>query len=187
MPDKLENLFADLLEQQRDAKGKLPPVGDWDPPLSGDIDIRIARNGTWYHEGAPIEREGLTRLFASILKKEGDAYFLVTPVEKWRIQVDDSPFHIRHLDIHQREGRQALVFTTATGDQVTAGPEHPIRVIVDSDSGEPSPYLRVRDGMDGLIARSVFYELVDIAEKGPSDTKKAIHGVYSLGEFFPLE
>jgi hypothetical protein len=190
MSKSLEDIFADVIDRQQADQGGLPPVADWDPPKSGDIDIRIARDGTWYHEGKPIHRDSLVRLFSSILKREGDDYFLVTPVEKWQIQVDDVPFHMRHLDVLNRNGNQALVFEAATGDRVTAGPANPIRVRIDPETGEPSPYIRVRDGMEGLIARNVFYELAEIAERDSppgTDKEKAVHGVYSLGEFFPLE
>ncbi|KJS08334.1 MAG: hypothetical protein VR73_05785 [Gammaproteobacteria bacterium BRH_c0] len=182
----LETLFADVLASHEGGNSKLPPVEKWNPELSGDIDIRIARSGEWYHEGDLIRREALVRVFSSILKREGDDYFLVTPVEKWRIRVDDVPFQIVSLEVLEREQQQALVFTTSTGDQVVAGPRHPLRVEIDTATGEPSPYVLVRNGMEGLIARPVFYQLAELATRG-EDEKKAVHGVYSLGCFFALE
>jgi hypothetical protein len=169
---------------ERARSGGLPPVERWDPPLSGDIDIRIARDGTWYHEGGPIERLELVQLFASLLKYENGEYFLVTPVEKWRIQVEDAPFLAvaveREVDAG---GTSRLVFTTNTGDQVIAGPEHPLRVSVDPDSGEPSPYLLVRRNLEALLSRPVFYQLAELAEPGPQGS---VYGVTSQGVFFPL-
>jgi uncharacterized protein len=177
--------FIDQLEQDITGdRATLPPVEKWHPPLSGDMDLVIRRNGDWVHEGTIIQRQALVKLFSSILKKEDDDYFLVTPVEKWRIQVEDAPFQVTALETIQRAGVQALVFTTATDDKVIAGPDHPLRVVT-SDRGEPSPYLLVRHGMEGLINRTVFYQLADLAQQ--QDTKKAVPGVYSLGEFFPLQ
>jgi hypothetical protein len=169
---------------ERARGGGLPPVERWDPPLSGDIDIRIARDGTWYHEGGSIERLELVQLFASLLKREKDEYFLVTPVEKWRIQVEDAPFVAVALQAETDErGDSRLVFTTNTGDQVVAGPDHPLRVSVDPDSAEPSPYLLVRRNLEALLSRPVFYQLAELAVPGPSGTT---YGVTSQGVFFPL-
>ena len=158
----------------------------WDPPLSGDIDICIARDGRWFHEGSPIRRDALVRLFSSILKREGDQYYLVTPGEKWRLRVDDAPFFIIGVERVVRAGQEALLFEAATGEKVVAGENHPLRVVSDSQTGEPSPYLLVRDGMEGLLARGVFYQLAEWARQGP-DKNQAVLGVYSLGAFFPLE
>jgi Uncharacterized protein conserved in bacteria len=184
--------FDDFIESlQKDIDNgvqRLPPVDKWHPELSGDMDMLIKRNGDWVHEGTVIQRHALVKLFSSILKKEGDEYFLVTPVEKWRIQVEDVPFQVTSVEVKKESARQALVFSTSAGDTVIAGPEHPLRVVT-SPSGEPAPYLMIRQGMEGLIARSVFYELADIAEleTAAEDKKKAVPGVYSLGEFYPLQ
>jgi len=181
--------FIQTLQKDIDnGANKLPPVQKWNPELSGDMDLVIQRNGEWIHEGSPIQRHALVKLFSSILKKEGDEYFLVTPVEKWRIQVEDVPFQVTSVEVKKEAARQALVFSTSVGDTVIAGPEHPLRVVT-SASGEPAPYLMIRQGMEGLIARSVFYELADIAEleTAAEDKKKAVPGVYSLGEFYPLQ
>lgn len=181
----LESLFADISQTLAAESPKLPPVARWHPPFSGDIDIVIARNGQWFHEGDAIRRFELVKLFSSILKREGDDYFLVTPVEKWRIRVEDVPFSVTSLDVVEREGVQALVFTTAVGDKVMAGVEHPLRVALNA-AGEPSPYVLVRDGMEGLLTRSVFYQLAEHIQPEP-EKNKAVQGVYSLGVFFPLE
>ncbi|MFZ5655175.1 MAG: DUF1285 domain-containing protein [Pseudomonadota bacterium] len=164
--------------------GGLPPVERWDPPLSGDIDIRIARDGTWYHEGRPIERLELVRLFASLLKLEHGEYFLVTPAEKWRIRVEDAPFLIVALEVEtDGRGEPRLVFATNTGDPVIAGPEHPLRVAVDPHTGEPAPYLLVRRNLEGLLSRPVYYRLAELAEPAPVGDG---YGVRSAGAFFPL-
>ena len=136
-----------------------PPVHLWDPPFCGDLDMEIRRDGTWFYEGTPIGRPALVRLFASILKREGDAHFLVTPVEKVGIRVQDAPFVAVDFE---REG-DALMFATNVGDRVAAGPEHAIRVERDQ-GGEPSPYIHVRRGLEALIDRKSFYRLADIGE-----------------------
>ena len=152
--------------------------------LTGDIDIRIARDGAWYHEGGVIARLELVRLFAALLKREGDEYFLVTPVEKWRIQVEDAPFAIVALAAERDvRGMQQLVFATNVGDQVIAGPEHLLRVECRLPGGA-APYLRVRRNLDGLLSRPVYYQLAAIAEPAPEGNG---HGVYSSGIFFRLD
>lgn len=178
----IDQLFADI--QAQTEGNRLPPVDKWHPPLSGDIDIVIEKSGAWLHEGDLIARPALVRLFASILRREGDEYFLVTPVEKWRIQVRDAPLLVTTVDAIRREGQQALLFSTATGDQVIAGPNHPLQVTHDRESGEPSPYLMVRAGLQGRLQRNVFYQLAAIAEQADPDGP---YGVWSLGEFFALE
>ena len=133
----------------------------WNPPNCGEIDIRIRRDGVWFHEGTPIGREALVRLFSTVLRKDDDGVYLVTPVEKLKITVEDAPFIAVRVD---RDG-EALRFTTNVGDEVEAGPDNPIRVEMDPDSGEPRPYLHVRRGLEALIARPVFYELVEMARE----------------------
>jgi hypothetical protein len=140
---------------------KLPPVDQWNPEFCGDIDIRIARNGSWYHEGRPFLRQSLVRLLSSILKREGDDYFLVSPVEKMRIQVEDVPFIAVGMTQEEADGKQILYFRTLTDDLVRLDAEHPLRVQTDSLSGEPRPYIQVRGGMEARIHRPVFYELVE--------------------------
>lgn len=138
----------------------LPPVHLWNPAHSGEIDIVIRRDGAWVHEGAVISREALVRLFSTVLRKDPDGYWLVTPVEKMKIVVEDAPFVAVAVE---RDG-EALRFTTNVGDQVEAGPDNPIRVEVDAGTGEPRPYVHVRRGLEALIARPVFYDLVELAE-----------------------
>jgi uncharacterized protein len=143
----------------------LPPVHLWNPARSGDIDIVIQRTGLWVHEGRPIGREALVRLFSTILRKDSDGFHLVTPVEKMRITVEDAPFVAVRVDQISEGGQPVLRFLTNVGDEVDAGPENPIRVEVDADTGEPRPYVHVRRGLEALIARPVFYELAELAEE----------------------
>jgi len=165
---------------------KLPPVERWNPPLSGDMDMRIARDGTWFHEGSPIEREKLARLFSTILRRDEDGcHYLVTPVEKWRIRVDDAPFVAVWLAVTGQGEAQELRFTTNLGDQVMAGPEHPIQVEYQAAGGEPSPYVHVRARLRALISRSVFLELAELGMEREVDGK-LLFGVWSQGVFFPL-
>lgn len=181
--DPLESLTAQLDEQPK--KSGLPPVEKWNPPLSGDLDLEIQRDGTWIHEGTPIHRKELVRLFSTILKREGDEYFLVTPVEKWRIRVEDAPLHaILFREITQNDV-PALEFETLTGDVVVADADHPIRVTVDHKTGEPSPYIHVRANLDALIARNVFYHMVDGAELENCDGESHLY-INSAGEKFLL-
>jgi len=186
MPKKSNPLdtISDQLGKTQTSKG-LPPVDQWNPPLSGDLDMQIRRDGSWWYLGTPIERPALVRLFASILKREGEDYYLVTPVEKWRIRVDDAPLHavsVRQRDI---DGQVALEFETLTGDLVIADAAHPIRVDVDAASGQPSPYVRVRRNLDALIQRSAFYHLVELAE--PRETDAGTEWVVeSAGQYFSL-
>lgn len=158
-----------------------PPVHLWNPPFCGDLDMRIARDGTWFYLGTPIGRPGLVKLFSSILKKEGDRYFLVTPVEKVGITVDDAPFVAVDFDVTGSGQGQSLTFSTHVGDSVVAGPDHPIRVVRDPDTGEPSPYILVRANLEALIDRKSFYRLVDIG-----DHHDGWFGLWSEGRFFPI-
>ncbi len=138
-----------------------PPVHLWHPTHCGAIDIRIARDGVWFHEGTPIGREALVRLFSTVLRKDPDGFVLVTPAEKLSIVVEDAPFVAVRVD---RAG-EALRFTTNVGDEVDAGSDHPIRVEIDPATGEPRPYVHVRGGLEALIARPVFYELAEMARR----------------------
>lgn len=164
------------------AKGKgLPPVHLWNPPFCGDLDMQIKRDGTWFYQGTPIGRIGLVKLFSSILKLEDGKYFLVTPVEKVGIQVEDAPFVAVDFDVAGGGKNQVLTFETHVGDYVAAGPESPIRVVRDEESGEPSPYVMVRAGLEALIDRKSFYRLVDIGAH-----HDGWFGLWSSGSFFPI-
>ena len=163
----------------------LPPVHLWNPEFCGDINLVIKRDGTWFYEGTPIGRARLVRLFSTVLKREDGNYFLVTPVEKLGIEVEDVPF-VGVLMRAEGEGRdQNLTFTTNLGDAVMAGPDHPIVFRKDPETGEGAPYIEVRAGLEARISRAVFYDLVELGE-----TKKIgdenIFGIWSGGEFFPF-
>ncbi|MEO0866175.1 MAG: DUF1285 domain-containing protein, partial [Pseudomonadota bacterium] len=119
----------------------IPPVHQWNPPFCGDLDMRIARDGTWFYQGTPIGRPGLVKLFSSILKREDGKYFLVTPVEKVGITVDDAPFVAIDFEAEGAREAQVLTFVTHVDDVAKAGPDHPIRVERDAETGEPSPYI----------------------------------------------
>lgn len=158
------------------------PVHLWNPPFCGDIDLRIARDGVWHHEGRPIRRQAMVKLFASILKREGDEYFLVNPVEKMRIQVDDCPFLVVDMEIRNPGQEQAIVFFTNVEETVEVDAEHPIRV---TGVEEPQPAVHVRGGLDALLSRPVFYRLVAAARQYREDGE-IVTGVDSNGRFFEL-
>ncbi|MEL7013891.1 MAG: DUF1285 domain-containing protein [Pseudomonadota bacterium] len=167
--------------QNGGAEKALPPVHLWNPDFCGDIDMRIARDGTWYYEGSVIERPGLVRLFSTILKKEDGNYFLVTPVEKVGITVDDAPFVAVDVNWDGENEAQVLRFETNVGDTFTAGPDNPIRVERDAQTGEPSPYVEVRAGLEAIIDRKSFYRLIDIGTH-----KDGWFGLWSGGIFFEV-
>ena len=152
----------------------------WRPPGQGEIDIRIAANGDWYHEGDLIKRFAITKLFATILRVDDGDHFLVTPSEKLRIRVDDAPFLATDMETDGEGRARRVLFTTNVDDVVLADAEHPI--IVEDRNGEPRPYVIVRRGLRALIARSVFYRRADLAEEGPDGS----FGVWSSGTWFVL-
>jgi hypothetical protein len=170
----------------RASGGGLPPVHLWNPAHCGDIDITIRRDGLWFHEGTPIGREALVRLFSTVLRKDPDGYHLVTPAEKLRITVEDAPFVAVRVDaVRGAAGEPVLRFLTNVGDVTEAGPANPIRVESDPATGEPRPYVHVRRGLEALITRPVFYELAELAcertlPEGPT------LGVESGGAWFPI-
>lgn len=178
-----EKISAESLASAARKAGKKgpPPVHLWNPPFCGDLDMRIARDGTWFYLGTPIGRHELVKLFSSIIRKDDDDYFLVTPVEKVGITVDDAPFVA--VDFN-REG-DGLVFETNVQDMVVAGPDHPIRVIRDPQTGEPSPYVLIRRNLEALIDRKSFYRLVELGEVAAHEGEDWF-GVRSQGEFFPI-
>lgn len=166
---------------QKSGTRGLPPVEKWDPPFCGDLDMRIARDGTWFYLGTPIGRPELVRLFSTILRKDGADYFLVTPVEKVGITVDDAPFVAVDFD----RVEDGLRFETNVGDTVVAGPDHPIRVERDPDTGEPAPYVNIRRNLEALIDRKSFYRLVEIGEHAEHEGARWF-GLRSKGVFFPI-
>ena len=184
MPDAPSDLsslsLADIarLAEER----KLPPVEKWNPSHCGDSGMRIARDGSWYHEGSPIGREAMVRLFSTILRREPDGGFvLVTPVEKLAIAVEDAPVVAVELKTEGESQARSLAFRLNTGDLVVAGPDHPLRF--EGGHGGPHPYVEVRRGLEALVARPVYYELANIALAEGADPL----GLWSGGAFFPLD
>jgi hypothetical protein len=181
-PSSLSSVIAAAGELQA-GKG-LPPVHLWNPPHCGEIDIRIGRDGRWRHQGSPIGRDALVRLFSTVLRKDPDGFYLVTPVEKLKIVVEDAPFIAVQVD---RVG-DGLRFLTNVGDWVEAGPDHAIRVETDAVTGEPAPYVHVRGALEARMSRPVFYELVEMGELivGGSDAAAGRLMVQSHGVAFSL-
>ncbi|UZW53625.1 DUF1285 domain-containing protein [Sphingobium sp. JS3065] len=164
------------------AEKRLPPVEKWNPDHCGDSDMRIARDGTWFHQGSPIGREAMVRLFSTILRREGDGgYVLVTPVEKLSIEVEDAPFVAVELKTEGDGRDRSLAFRLNTGDLVAAGPDNALALRETPDG--PHPYLHVRGGLEALIARSVYYELMNLALDEGADPI----GLWSNGAFFALD
>ena len=161
-----------------------PPIDQWNPPFCGDIDMRIAADGTWYYQGTPIGRPALVKLFASVLKREGDKYVLVTPVEKVGLVVEDAPFLAVELLVVQDDRGQVLRFRTNIDDWVEAGPGHALR-FEPSASGGLKPYLHVRRELWAKVTRALFYDLVELGEEREVDGKP-MFGVASGGEFFAM-
>ena len=162
-----------------------PPLHLWNPPFCGDIDMRIARDGTWFYLGTPMGRMPMVRLFSSILKLENGKYYLVTPVEKVGIKVDDAPFVAVDFDVSGEGTAQMVTFTTHVGDTATANADHRVRVERDAVTGEPSPYVMIRAGLEALIDRKSFYRLVEVcvhARHAGADW----FGLWSGGQFFPV-
>ncbi|MEH6694618.1 MAG: DUF1285 domain-containing protein [Hyphomonas sp.] len=187
-PDNTLSLEETLKAILPDGKlsGKLPPVDSWNPQNCGDIDMVIRADGSWWHEGGRMNRERMVKMFSRILRKDEDGKtYLVTPYEKVIVHVEDAPFIAVRVDRAGDGGpQQALAFLTNVGDVAIAGPENPIRVETDAETGEPAPYVRVRGRLEAKIARAAFYELVDMAVPQPDDANTL--GVWSQGIFFPI-
>ena len=168
-----------------DISRSLPPVERWNPDYCGELDLVIKADGTWVHEGTPIGRARLVRLFSTILKREGERHFLVTPVEKLGIVVEDSAFTAILMAATGTGETQNLVFTTNVGDQVLADAAHEIVYRRQPGVAEAAPYIHVRGGLEARISRAVFYDLVALAETREMNAKSRF-GVWSSGEFFAL-
>jgi len=182
---KKENTDSIVQAATKASKKGPAPVHLWNPPFCGDLDMRIARDGTWFYLGTPIGRAPLVKLFSSIIRKDGDDYFLVTPVEKVGIIVDDAPFVAIDFDVENAGADQVITFHTNVGDSAIAGLENPIRVVRDEKTGEPSPYVLIRTNLEALIDRKSFYRLVDIGMTQMHEGSDWF-GVRSGGEFFPI-
>lgn len=172
--------LAQAAKQASTARG-LPPVHLWNPPFSGDLDIRIKRDGSWHYLGTPFTRVALVKLFASILKLEDGKYYLVTPAEKVGITVEDAPFVAVDFDVSGLENTQSITFITNLDDTTTAGPDAPIRITTEPGSDTPVPYVMVRAGLEARIDRKSFYRLVELGTH-----HDGWFGVWSQGAFFGL-
>jgi hypothetical protein len=180
-----KTLLGDLARSARQGRAA---TGGPAQQFCGDIDMKIARDGTWFFQGSPIGRKPLVKLFASVLHRDdaGD-YWLETPVEKCRIEVADAPFVAIEMIVTGAGNKQLLRFRTNVDDFVNAGPDNPLRVAIDGDTGEPSPYIYVRDGLEALIVRAVFYDLVELGVERRGEDGAERFGVWSGGAFFPLD
>ena len=175
-----------ITQAARKATGRgSPPVHLWNPPFCGDLDMRIAADGTWFYMKTPIGRPALVKLFASVLWREGSKYFLKTPVEKVGITVDDAPFTAVEMR-HEGEGAaRTLSFRTNVDDWVTVGNEHALRFEPEQETGGLKPYLHVRRDLWALVTRALFYDLVELGEERDVNGTR-MFGVTSGGEFYAM-
>ena len=183
-PAAADNLAKAVAAATKGKRGPAP-VHLWDPPYCGELDIRIARDGMWWYLGTPIGRKELVNLFASVLKLEDGRYYLVTPVEKIGINVDDAPFVAVDFEVADPGPAQVITFETNVSEHSVAGPDNPIRVVRDPETGEPSPYVHIRSGLEALIDRKSYYRLVEIGEHEEVDGESWF-GLRSGGVFFPI-
>lgn len=188
-----------MAEQKRDSTGLdalagaakragergLPPVHLWDPPFCGDLDMRIAADGIWYYLKTPIGRPALVKLFASVLKREEGKFFLVTPVEKIGITVDDAPFTAVEMKVEGEGASRVLSFRTNVDDWVLCGPGHALRFEPEEETGGLKPYLHVRRDLWALVTRALFYDLVELGEERDVDGRR-MFGIASNGDFFTM-
>ena len=169
----------------KSGKKGLPPVDKWNPPFCGDIDLKILRDGRWMYMGTEIKRPAMVRLFSTILRLDSDGeYYLVTPVEKVRIQVEDTPFLIVSMNKLKKENKTSLIFYTSLQDEIILTKKNPISIEV-NDKNEPSPYILVRNNLRGLISRSVYYELIEYAQERTIEDKNFLT-IESNNEIFKM-
>ena len=172
--------------QNMDLSKGLPPVEKWNPPNCGDIGMKIKRDGVWFYQGSPIGRQKMVRLFSTILRRDDDGiYYMVTPVEKVPVEVEDVPFLAVEMQVENKGPEQKLYFRTNVEDKVIASKTNPLHFVIDEKTQEPTPYILVRAKLEARIVRAVFYDLVEL---GCSQTIKGIEqfGVWSSGEFFVI-
>jgi uncharacterized protein len=175
-----------IAETVKNASGRGPaPVHLWNPPYCGDIDMRIAADGTWFYQGTPIGRPALVRLFASILKREGERYFLVTPVEKCGIVVEDAPFMAVEMQVEDRGAGRELLFRTNVDDWVACGPGHSLRFEPEAATGGLKPYVHVRSDLWAKMTRALWYDLVELGEEREIGGTE-MFGVASGAEFYAM-
>jgi hypothetical protein len=176
-PELVSLSIAEIAELA--AAQKLPPVDQWDPQETGDSEMRIAADGTWYHQGDPIKRPAMVRAFSSILRREpDDSYALVTPYQKLSILVEDVPFVAVELESEGSGSKRTLAFRLNTDHLVIADADHPLRL----GAGKPQPYLQVRSGLEAVLARPVYYQLAELALDEGADPI----GIWSADVFFPM-
>ena len=178
--NRLESLAAALGKQRGPA-----PVHLWDPPFCGDLDMRIAADGSWHYLGSPIGRPAMVRLFASVLKREGDSYFLVTPAEKVGIKVDDAPFLAVEMETQGAGAERTMIFRTNVDDVVRCDAEHSLRFEPEAGTGGIKPYIHIRRDLWALVTRALFFDLVALGETRTLDGRE-MFGVASAGSFFPM-
>jgi len=175
-----------LISRAAAADRGLPPVDTWDPEVCGDLDMEIRSDGTWFYNGTPINRASLVRLFSTVLRKDEDGRtYLVTPVEKVAIRVEDAPFIGVEMSVTARNSEQVLTFRTNVGDLVEAGPEHPMRFEIVGENDALKPYLHVRGRLEALISRPLMYDIVELGQPETVDGVE-MFCVRSGGTVFPI-
>lgn len=185
MSQKPETI-ADQVEKAQVSENGLPPLDKWNPDLSGSIDIVIARDGQWLYEGKPIGREAIVRLFATILRREDDGhYYLVTPVEKWRITVEDAPLLAHSLQATGEGRDQVLSVTTNTGETIEIGEAHPLHVGAYEGTEEPRPVVKLRYGIEARLVTAAYYDLADLVTE-ENLAGETVIGVWSNGNFYKV-
>lgn len=163
-----------------------PPLEKWHPELSGDMELHINRDGQWIHKGEPLGREAIVKLFSTILRREEDGqYYLLTPVEKWRIQVEDTPLLAHSLKVEGAGEQQIIKLTTNVGETLEVGDEHPLEVGSYEDSGQPRPIIRVRHGVDARLTTAAYYDLAEHVVEQTLNGNTAL-GVFSHGNFYKI-
>lgn len=182
-----EQSFLDsVMSNEALYEAALPPVEQWTPDLNGDLDMRIDREGRWFYLGDEIRRHSMVKMFSSILRREGDEYFLLTPVEKWRIVVDRAPFLITGARKEMNEqGDTVFVLTTNVDNELVLGKRHPLWVVDPEPNAEPQPMVMVRNNLPGLLSRNVFYQLAEEAEVKREGGREGLY-LSSEGEIFRL-
>ena len=176
------SLLQSIVEAQK--KDKFPPVENWNPPLCENVEMRISRDGKWFFKDSPIGRQKMINLFSTVIRYDDDgSYYLVTPVEKIRLEVEDKPFIITTFEKEMLDGQDVYFFRTNVNEIVRLGKNNPLRVEINKDTHEPSPYLLVRKNLEGLISRNVYYQLVEEATLNEKSNQLEI---VSEGETFSL-
>nr|WP_246088770.1 DUF1285 domain-containing protein [Phreatobacter stygius] len=173
-----------IATQVKAVKGP-PPVHLWNPPFCGDLDMRIAADGTWFYMKTPIGRPALVKLFSSVLKREDDKYYLVTPVEKVGITVDDAPFAAVEMRVSGSGTTRAIALRTQTEEWVEVGPDHPLRFEKEAGTDGLKPYVHVRRELWARVSRALFHDLANLGEVRPVDGA-AWFGLYAAGTFYPM-